>query len=197
MGSSCIRDWTNVSCFGRQILYWATREDLTELFYNRLSLDSPWFLHRNPQTQFWGHRITTEVPRSSLALPLTSLVTVFWSSPCIPIWLLILFWVLHISFQWKILQSSSNTSYPKLVIQLFKLLEKKKVKQTLRGFPWWYSGWEVTCQCRAHGFNPWSGKVSHALEPLSPSTTSMGFCSRAQEPQLLSLCATTTKARVP
>ena len=67
----------------------------------------------------------------------------------------------------------------------------------LRGFPWWYSGWEVTCQCRGHGFNPWSGKVSHALEPLSPSTTSMGFCSRAQEPQLLSLCATTTEARVP
>ena len=51
MGSSCIRGWTNVSCFGRQILYhWASREDLTELFYNRLSLDSPWFLHRNPQT---------------------------------------------------------------------------------------------------------------------------------------------------
>ena len=27
------------------------------------------------------------------------------------------------------------------------------------------------CQCRRHGFNPWSGKIPHALEKLSPRAT--------------------------
>ena len=26
------------------------------------------------------------------------------------------------------------------------------------GLPWWHSGWESTCQCRGHGFEPWSGR---------------------------------------
>ena len=30
---------------------------------------------------------------------------------------------------------------------------------TMRGFPWWLSGKESTCQCRRHGFDPWSGKI--------------------------------------
>ena len=30
---------------------------------------------------------------------------------------------------------------------------------------------ESTCQCRAHGFDAWSGKIPHALEQLSPCTT--------------------------
>ena len=33
------------------------------------------------------------------------------------------------------------------------------------------SGWESTCQCRGHGFYPWSGKMPQALEPLSPCAT--------------------------
>ena len=40
-----------------------------------------------------------------------------------------------------------------------------------RGLPWWHSGWESTCQCRGHGFEPWSGKIPHATEQLSPCTT--------------------------
>ena len=31
-----------------------------------------------------------------------------------------------------------------------------------QGPPWWSSGWESTCQCRGHGFDPWSGKIPHA-----------------------------------
>ena len=37
--------------------------------------------------------------------------------------------------------------------------------------PWWRSGWESACQCRRHGFEPWSGKILHAAEPLSPCAT--------------------------
>ena len=39
------------------------------------------------------------------------------------------------------------------------------------GLPWWRSGWESACQCRGHGFEPWSGKIPHAVEQLSPCTT--------------------------
>ena len=44
-----------------------------------------------------------------------------------------------------------------------------------RGLPRWRSGWESACQCRGHGFEPWSGRIPHAAEHL------------AREPQPLSL----------
>ena len=40
-----------------------------------------------------------------------------------------------------------------------------------QGLPWWRSGWESVCQCRGHGFKPWSGKIPHAAEQLSPWAT--------------------------
>ena len=39
------------------------------------------------------------------------------------------------------------------------------------GLFWWYSGREATCQCRRHGFDPWSGKIPHVVEQLSPRAT--------------------------
>ena len=50
---------------------------------------------------------------------------------------------------------------------------------------------------QGHRFNPWSGKIPHAAEQLSPCTTTTSLTSRAHEPQLLSLRATTTEARAP
>ena len=41
----------------------------------------------------------------------------------------------------------------------------------IRGLPWWRSGWESACQCRGHGFEPWSGKIPHATEQLGPWAT--------------------------
>ena len=46
-----------------------------------------------------------------------------------------------------------------------------KLKMKNRGLPWWRSGWESACQCRGHGFKPWSGKISHAAEQLGPWDT--------------------------
>ena len=37
--------------------------------------------------------------------------------------------------------------------------------------PSWCSGWESACQCRGHGFEPWSGKIPHAAEQLGPWAT--------------------------
>ena len=39
------------------------------------------------------------------------------------------------------------------------------------GLPWWHSGWKSACQCRGHGFEPWSGKIPHAAEQLGPWAT--------------------------
>ena len=45
------------------------------------------------------------------------------------------------------------------------------LKTLFLGLPWWRSGWESACQCRAHGFEPWSGKIPHAAEQLGPRAT--------------------------
>ena len=60
------------------------------------------------------------------------------------------------------------------VRKLLKHLELKSdlyVWNLTLGFPWWFSGKESICQCRGHGFKPWSGKIPHAEEQLSPCTT--------------------------
>ncbi|XP_055257161.1 T-complex protein 1 subunit zeta-2 isoform X2 [Moschus berezovskii] len=53
------------------------------------------------------------------------------------------------------------------------------------GLLWWLGGQESACECRRHPL-PWSGKIPHAAEQLSP-------CSTAVEPVLWSLEATTTE----
>ena len=57
----------------------------------------------------------------------------------------------------------------------------------IKGLPWWHSGEESICQCRGHMFDPWSRKIPHAVEQLSP-------CATTTEPVLWSQQATTTEA---
>ena len=52
-----------------------------------------------------------------------------------------------------------------------KFLGRVTIKKYAKGFPSWSSGRESACQCRGHGFDPWSGKIPHAAEQLSPCTT--------------------------
>ena len=51
---------------------------------------------------------------------------------------------------------------------LHNLILKTKTGSRL---PWCLSDKETTCQCRRHGFDPWPGKMPHAVEHLSPCTT--------------------------
>ena len=51
-------------------------------------------------------------------------------------------------------------------------------KKLTMGLPWWLSGKESICQCRRHGFNPWSRNILLASGQWS-------LCSRARELQLL------------
>ena len=46
-------------------------------------------------------------------------------------------------------------------------------KNFFLGLPWWLSGKESACQCRRHGFDPWSGKIPQAMEQRSPCTTTL------------------------
>ena len=41
----------------------------------------------------------------------------------------------------------------------------KKKKKKFTGLPWWLRGKESACQCRGHGFYPWSEKMAQATEP--------------------------------
>ena len=72
------------------------------------------------------------------------------------------------------------------------------LRMIIQGLTWWRSGWESACQCRGHRFDPWSGKIPHAAEQLSPcATTTEPVCSRPHMLKLLSPRAATTKARAP
>ena len=62
----------------------------------------------------------------------------------------------------------------------------RTVRMWISGLPWWLSGKESTCQCRRHGFDPWSGKIPHAVEQLSQRITTI-------EPVLQSPGATITE----
>ena len=42
-----------------------------------------------------------------------------------------------------------------------------------QGLPWQFSGRESACPCKGHKFNPWSGKISHSREQLSPRVTTI------------------------
>ena len=70
-----------------------------------------------------------------------------------------------------------------------------------QGLSWSLSGKESTLQCRWHWFSPWSGKIPHALERLSPEPMCapqlLSLCSGVGEPQMLSLRATATEAHTP
>ena len=45
------------------------------------------------------------------------------------------------------------------------------IKNLPTGLHLWRSGWESACQCRGHGFEPWSRKIPHAAEQLGPWAT--------------------------
>ena len=58
----------------------------------------------------------------------------------------------------------------KILMVLWSLLNLNSHK-TSWGLPWWRSGWESACQCRGHGFEPWSGRIPRAAEQLGPWAT--------------------------
>ena len=51
------------------------------------------------------------------------------------------------------------------------LFQQEYLFKKLTELPWWRSGCESACQCRGHGFEPWSGRIPHAAEQLGPWAT--------------------------
>ena len=57
-------------------------------------------------------------------------------------------------------------------LSVWTLLMKVKIIWSFQlrvgpGLPWWSSGEESALQGKEHGFDPWSGKIPHAMEQLS------------------------------
>ena len=72
--------------------------------------------------------------------------------------------------------SRHKTSVIQMKRTNYRMLIKEKkntvtFKTIMVGLPWWCSGWESACQCRGYGFEPWSGKIPHAVEQLGPWAT--------------------------
>ena len=83
--------------------------------------------------------------------------------------------LLFMSLSWAVLVS--------LWVQTLRMQnqKKKKKKNAGPGLPWWLSGKESPCQCRRHGFNPWSSKILHVVEQLSHVPQLLSLHSRARE----------------
>ena len=71
-----------------------------------------------------------------------------------------------------------NEFFREVLVSIFKCLQRTEEEQVasntrekISGLPWWRSGWESACQCRGHGFEPWSGRIPHAAEQLGPCAT--------------------------
>ena len=66
----------------------------------------------------------------------------------------------------KRLSSSSLPFWPQVLTEreraprslYFKKIPRHKIK-SIEGIPWWLSSEEYVCQCRRHGFDPWSDKI--------------------------------------
>ena len=72
------------------------------------------------------------------------------------------------------LQQRPGSRYFKRLLSI-KENQISQVKEfSIFGLPWWHSGWESACQCRGHGFEPWSGRIPHAAEQLGPWATTTG-----------------------
>ena len=70
----------------------------------------------------------------------------------------------------QVLKNRITTWSSNFTMRMPKGIEIRLLKKYL-GLPYWRSGWESACQCRGHAFEPWSGKIPHAAEQLSPWAT--------------------------
>ena len=69
---------------------------------------------------------------------------------------------------WKQPKCPSTDEWIKKMWHIYTTEYYSAIKRNEIGLPWWRSGWESACQCRGHGFEPWSGKIPRAAERLGP-----------------------------
>ena len=72
---------------------------------------------------------------------------------------------------------------------------EKSVLKRFWGLLWWLSHKESTCQCRRHGFHPWSRKTT-CCRGTKPAPQPLSLCSRAGEWQEKPPRATARKAHI-
>ena len=90
------------------------------------------------------------------------------------------FWaILILSFTDYIIRFIKLASMKWKILEIFKLVQRGNMRQIKsylfkrqQELPWWLSGRESRCQCRRHGFDPWSGRIPHAVEHLKSTSHS-------------------------
>ena len=77
--------------------------------------------------------------------------------------------------QVSICKAPSSTSFEPVFSASPSLMTLSK--RAFQGHSWWSSGWESICQCRGHGFDPWSRKILRDAKQLYPhATTAEPMC---------------------
>ena len=94
----------------------------------------------------------------------------YWVSTKEPYWWLFLHFT-HLCPKCWFTQHKGLSFFLYLWSQTCRLGADPSFKSLALGLPWWHSGWESACRCRGHGFEPWSGRIPHAAEQLSPWAT--------------------------
>ena len=75
------------------------------------------------------------------------------------------------------------------------------IQDLMNRLPSWLNGEESACQCRRQGFHPWSRRIPHAVEQLSPQATATeahmpyGLCS--MEATTMRSLSTATREQSP
>jgi len=73
-------------------------------------------------------------------------------------------------------------------------LSNEKLEWGWVGLPWWHSGKKSACKYRGHRLDTCSGKISHAMEQLSPcATTTEAYTLSGLQATIMSSWATTTE----
>ena len=107
-----------------------------------------------PQTSASSHRLVT-LQSSIFSLILSSGPAVFDQRPHSTPFLFFLIW-------YESKKKKKETNSKPLVCKISS--EKKML-----GLSWWSSSKESACQCRGHGFHPWSRKIGHVGGAAKPS----------------------------
>ena len=87
----------------------------------------------------------------------------------------------------------STTTTTTIYIYIYQLCipsmnnSKRKLRKQLLELPRWLSGKESAHQCRRHRFDPWSGKIPHAVEQLNHNYSAP--MQQVLKPSTLKACA--------
>ena len=135
-----------------------------------------------PREIVW--RVFRKLKMEQSCHPVISLLSIYpnkknspsWRVIYTPVFMAVLFIVVNI---WKQPECLSTDEWTKkkmwYICTQWNTIQHQKRRKS--GPPWWFSGWESTCQFRGPRFDPWSGKIPYALGQLNTCAADYRGCS--------------------